>query len=87
MSDSNKSENNQERLTRLKKNKAVKNRLLHLEHIEIRKILREKLTPEVWDQLPVRKQSAKIYGYRLSKLKKGRIEIKQLTTDLQSVYI
>ena len=79
---------NQERfISRRKKNEEIKNKLLHLEHIEIRETLKNKLGHENWNKLPVRVKSAKIFGFRLSRIKKGRADMKQLNIEQKAVYV
>lgn len=52
--------------------------LLHLQHINARVILKEKITTEEWEKISKRKQAAKVYNYRLSETKKERRNMKKI---------
>lgn len=71
-------------LSKKQKQKKKKNDLLKEEHLEIRIILRRKV--KNWGKLSKRRKSAKVYGYRLSKVKKGRNQMKEINKIMKDIF-
>ncbi len=71
-------------ITKKQKQKNKKNELLKEEHFEIILILKKKV--KKWEELPKRKKSAKVYSYRLSKVKKGRRQMKEVEKIMKNIF-